>query len=335
MNSIRLHYIFNDNMRTINYIDNNNLKEQLNEIANYDYDNTCILLKLNRNILDINNLPIDLHNKIITVSFEKKIYKYLVNNNNNYELYSNQNTGDPYYKLLEYYITQFPYNNENDYNNIVNMSYKNFILNILSRNGALLTLINNEMKNNQDIVLTAVRQCGNALHYASENMKDNNVIVLEAIKHNEYVLSYRINQSPKFMLIFNSCEYSLRYASDRLKDNETIVLEAVKQNGSSLQYASIGMKNNSIIVLEAVKQNGLVLQYASNDKKDYGNIALAAVRQNGLALQYVSTYMKNTKRIVLAAIRQNRLSFQYASNDMQNNPEVLLQYQLLINILYI
>ena len=70
-----------------------------------------------------------------------------------------------------------------------------------------------ELKNDREFMLQAVKQDGNALLYASKELKNDREIVMEAVKQDGT---------------------ALQYASAELKGNREIVMEAVKQCGHAL-----------------------------------------------------------------------------------------------------
>jgi hypothetical protein len=109
----------------------------------------------------------------------------------------------------------------------------------------------------REMVLQAVKECGDLLQFASTELLDDREIVLEAVKQNGY---------------------ALQYASEAMRNDHEIVLEAVKQSGYALEYASAALQDDREIVLEAVKQNGRALEYASAALQDDHEIIEEATR---------------------------------------------------------
>ena len=105
-------------------------------------------------------------------------------------------------------------------------------------------LASEQLKNDREFMLEAVKLTGRALYYASEQLKNDREFILEAVKLNGYALAY---------------------ASEQFKNDREIVFEAVKQNGHALAYASEQLRNDREIVVEAVKQNGLALFMHQNN----------------------------------------------------------------------
>ena len=185
-----------------------------------------------------------------------------------------------------------------------------------------------ELKSNPEIIMEAVKQNGLALQYASEELKSNLEIVMEAIKQNYKALEYtsdEVKSNPEIMLEAVKQDYhALQYARGDLKSNFSFMLEAVKQDGLALIFASKELKSNPEIVMEAVKQNGLVLGFASEELKSNLEIIMEAVKQNGLALQYASDGLKSNPEIVMRAVKQNYYALIFASQELKNNPVVVM-----------
>jgi predicted methyltransferase len=99
-----------------------------------------------------------------------------------------------------------------------------------------------ELRNDKDIVLAAVKVEGFALQFASETLRNDKDVVLAAVK-----------EHPD----------AFQFASETLRNNKGVVIAAVKQNGFVLQFASETLRNDKDVVLAAVKEHGFALQFAS------------------------------------------------------------------------
>jgi len=132
---------------------------------------------------------------------------------------------------------------------------------------------NDKNQKEKEFVLDAVKQNGNMLQYASDDLRDDNDVVETALKENTSVLKYALKSSTKHIVSKNG--YALQYASDEYKNDKEVVLAAVKQYGYALKYASDELKNDKEVVLAAVKQNGYALQFASNELKNDKDVLAA------------------------------------------------------------
>jgi hypothetical protein len=182
---------------------------------------------------------------------------------------------------------------------------RNFVL-LCMKYGYAFENISENLRNDYEIVLEAIRNDGDNLMFASDNLKNNSEIVLEAIQN-------------KFK--------SICYASDDLKNNPDFILSALEQNSNNLcalYFILNTVKENSLIIshitnffqndkkiiLEIIKQDCSQLKYTKNDKI----LILETVKQNGLLLKDVSENFKNDDDIILEAINQNYLALRYVKN---------------------
>ncbi len=233
--------------------------------------------------------------------------------------------------------------------------FKKTLANV-NENGLALKNASDELKNNKEIVLAAVKQYCGALQYASDKLKADLEIVFTAIKNGWWTLKYasdEFNADKEILEIvvdivkhnhldleFDSkgllanreiVSFSvqqdwraLKYASDELKSDKEIILTAVQQDWRTLEYASKEFVNDQESMLATVSQNGLALKYASNELKNDKEVVLAAISQNGLALKYTNDELKNDKEVVVVAVSQNGLVLEYASDELKNDKEIVL-----------
>ncbi len=150
---------------------------------------------------------------------------------------------------------------------------RGFILASLESGNILgLQFISNELCDDYEIIMKAVKAAGIALNFASERLKNNKDIVLAAMR----------NQA-----------WSLKAASEELRSDPTIILEVIKSDVRNLQFASSKLKNDYRFILEVVKKQGAALNYASKDLTKNFEIILAALNQNLDAGQYISPKLKS------------------------------------------
>ena len=115
-----------------------------------------------------------------------------------------------------------------------------------------LSLLCAELRDDKQVVLTAIQQSAQSFEYASDNLKNDKEVVLAAVQKQKVLASSQ-----------------LKNASDNLKNDREIVLKALQSQGSALVYASNELKNDREIVLIALQQSqGYALEYASNELKN-------------------------------------------------------------------
>ena len=101
------------------------------------------------------------------------------------------------------------------------------MLEAVSRLGSTLWFAG-DLRANEHIVLTAVRQDGHALRFAAEHLKNHRSIVCAAVQQNGT---------------------SLWFASDSMKRNREVVIAAVQQNWRALKFAPPDLLRDQGVVL--------------------------------------------------------------------------------------
>lgn len=86
--------------------------------------------------------------------------------------------------------------------------------------------LNDDLRNDFDVMMEAVKKNGRNLRFASVELKANHEIVLEAVKNG----------------------MALDFASENLRANREIVLEAVKNSDYAIQYASLNLRSDPEIL---------------------------------------------------------------------------------------
>jgi Domain of unknown function (DUF4116) len=196
-------------------------------------------------------------------------------------------------KILNDYIVDVEYNESDAEYGIyeeyeLNKLFDNYWFSLIcvGIDGFLLESLNDQYRQDQNIVMTAVNQNGNALQYASNDLKNDKEIVMTAVQQDGY---------------------ALRYASNDLKNDKEIVMTAVQQDGYALQYVGNELRNDREIVLIAVEQNGECLGYVSDKLRSDKEIILMALRQNKYAVRHIANEMLKDEEIALEAMKTGLL----------------------------
>ena len=91
----------------------------------------------------------------------------------------------------------------------------------------IISLSNEKLKVDKEVILAAVKQNGYALEYADKKLKVDKEVVLAAIKQSSYALND---------------------ADEKLKADKKFILAAVKQDVSALDYVDDSLKNDPDIL---------------------------------------------------------------------------------------
>ncbi|MBX9597697.1 MAG: DUF4116 domain-containing protein [Burkholderiales bacterium] len=225
----------------------------------------------------------------------------------------------------------------------MDLKAKKEALDLVKKNGQALQTLNNELRNDREIVLAAINQYCYALRFASNQLKSDKDVVLSAINHNTLSLQYAseklLNDKQFISSVIKKDGMALQYASENLQDDKGLVLLALKNNGMFLQHVNKMLREDVEVISAALEQNNLAMKFVSYDKrieigvrkKYFGSytghnnktIVLDAVKKDGSLLQYASKTLQNDKQIILTAVKQNGLAIQYASEELRDDKEVV------------
>jgi hypothetical protein len=181
---------------------------------------------------------------------------------------------------------------------------KDFVLEVVARNGLALQYAAEYLKNDVDIAIEAILNNGFSYKYISEELKSKTYITRIAIKN-----------KPRIVAVLD----------DIHKENKELMICAVQQDPTQLKNVSDYLKNDFDMVYEAVSKQGMSLQHAADPIRNYDEIVLVAVENNGMALEFASNQLKNNPNIVLRAVRNNGKSYQFASDTLKNRVDIALE----------
>ena len=212
-------------------------------------------------------------------------------------------------------------------NKVVKISDKQTALKVVSDDYEQFQCCSEELKNDWDVVLAAVKKYGPNLEYASSDMQANEEIVKAAINENGEALKFASDElRAKKSIVLKAIQndgHALKYASDKLRSDRSVVFKAVKYDGRTLKYASNELRSMKGIVLKAVRNKGYALKYASDELRSMKSIVLKAIQNNGYALKYASDKLRADRSIVCKAVMNDGLTIKYASDELKNDLDVV------------
>ncbi|CAB9518010.1 unknown protein [Seminavis robusta] len=135
-------------------------------------------------------------------------------------------------------------------------------------------------REDRDIAIAALHNCGDALEFAPWEIKDDEEAVSIACRQNGR---------------------ALEYASFTLKDNKQLAMTACSNDGLALQFASPKLKSDKEVVLEACSKDGFALQYASVELRATKEIVVAAVESNPESLKFALAGLNQDKDCLIKA----------------------------------
>ncbi|MFN5642548.1 MAG: DUF4116 domain-containing protein [Sphingobacteriales bacterium] len=220
--------------------------------------NGNILLSIYSNLYD------DGYFKVIVLSDKTIIvYSFDKNNADGFDLYQYDAAKN---KLIKKYLIED----------------KSQILSIIEEKDCpmILSMANDELRNNKEIVLAALRRDPYCFRHAGEVIKNEKDIILAAL-----------SAYPDAFL----------YAAEELQNNKEFLLNCIKINPEVCEFISSTFQNDQEIIQYAVSCDGMSLQYASEELKNNREIVLTAITKNGMSIQYASLKLRDDIDIVSAA----------------------------------
>jgi len=208
---------------------------------------------------------------------------------------------------------------------------------ILSLDCVYLNSLSDDLKNDKDVVLKAVKRCRWDFEYVDDELKNDKSFVMEIVKINGNLLEY-VSKSLKddkdvVMEAVKHSDYALCYASERLRDDEDVVRESLKHAQTALLFANRRFRENYDIVMEAVKNYGFAIQYADDKFKDDKGIVLEAVKHvqncrfydaNSYVLNNVSDRLRDDEDIIKEALKyEKNHAMWYASEKLKDDENIV------------
>ncbi|KAG2383700.1 hypothetical protein C9374_004371 [Naegleria lovaniensis] len=160
---------------------------------------------------------------------------------------------------------------------IFDYSNKHVMLKVVQEFGFLLLYASNDLKRDRDIILNAM-------------LKDDQEIVIEAIKQDVRAIRYasqKLWSDKQFLLeaVKLGCKNCLRNAPKEYAKDKEFVLQAIRHNCFGIigdNYTCFDKE----IMLEAVKNNGYALRFAIAKFRQDPEVVLTALKYSGYAMNY-------------------------------------------------
>ncbi|MFZ2719188.1 MAG: DUF4116 domain-containing protein [Candidatus Absconditicoccaceae bacterium] len=202
-----------------------------------------------------------------------------------------------------------------------------------------------KFKNDKDVLMAAIENSNTSsksecpLEYASDKLKDDENIVLSAVKKNGYNIKYaseKLKDNKEMVLAaINENPHALEYVSDRLKDDENIVLQAIVSNGYAFKHASEKLKNNKNFILSIIEKTKTseIFTNIGNKLRDDKEIFLEFISRGGstfYVLNGIPIKLQNDRTIAMSIVEHpcffgpHKPSFHYLSDQFKNDKEIFL-----------
>lgn len=191
-----------------------------------------------------------------------------------------------------------------------NLYNRDVVLQAMKACGECFLEVSSIYKDDEEVVLAAINNTTTAiLEHVSDRLKNNTEIVTAAVQAwGESIMyaNHRFLDDATIMSIVlqHSCGY-YRHCSDRLKLDTAFTTAAIKSDPRVLSQCSHNYQDDEELVKSVVATDGLLLQYASERLKDNFNIVMAAIQQDADSFFMASRRLRNDERIIMTALRKN------------------------------
>merc|ERR1711990_682349 len=146
-----------------------------------------------------------------------------------------------------------------DFDLAVGISEEFTIENYIARNRAL------------DEALARVKKNPFAVRHLSEELKNDKDVALAAVKKHGCAVKYLIelkNDLDVALAAVTQDGHALRHLSEELRNKKDVALAAVKESGHALRHLSEELRDKKDVALAAVKRSGLAVAYLSEELKN-------------------------------------------------------------------
>lgn len=214
---------------------------------------------------------------------------------------------------------------------------REFVRNVLSRNGNFYEYISPELKKDRELILLTLSYDNldnnvlfNLFSNLDDKLKNDREILTLGLKRNVNVLYYTnesIKKDKKFMcFLINKLPanlFSSPYFDSSLKNDSAYILDLLKNNyffsvEKIFDHISDSLRRDREFMLKVVTINGQLLKYASNDLKSDKRLISIALKSWYLAIQYGDSSIRNDRDLVIQSLEtflKNISLTQYNMND--------------------
>jgi hypothetical protein len=196
------------------------------------------------------------------------------------------------------------------------------VLTAVKNDGGSIVFASLRLKNNKRVILTAVTNCGNVLKIIPDNLKDDENTLAAVTRDGaslEYVPESLMNIE-KARIAVSNYGLAVKFIPKHLIDKE-IALVAVKNTGRAIKFIPDFLKEDKDIVYAAVKQCGNAIEYVNDSFKDVelGLIAVSDEDSNsycGIPHKHLPNFLRDDEKIIFEAIKHNGFALYYVSNQI-------------------
>jgi hypothetical protein len=168
---------------------------------------------------------------------------------------------------------------------------RDFILKVVRwNNPRALRYASRALRNDREIVMLAVKDCGNLIEFASDELRNDREIIMAATDNVAFAHLFNGNAWPNSTIFY--------YASDQIRGDREFVLKIIKIDGKAFKYCSDVLKDDRHVALEAIKQYPKAIMYVSERLFFSREFVIEALSKNQMAISHIASTFQEDPEIV-------------------------------------
>jgi len=144
--------------------------------------------------------------------------------------------------------------------------------NILKIKPASITQISDELKDNNEVVIEAIKKNGLLLKYVSNRLKDDDGFVSLAIEQNANALmhaSERLQNDYDILKLTVKCDYRrFQYMPEIIKTSKKIIIYVIGKSADMIKYVDPTILNDKSFILELLSINVGIYEFLTAEQKN-------------------------------------------------------------------
>lgn len=201
---------------------------------------------------------------------------------------------------------------------------KEFVLDIVKRNGLTIIFAGDSLKNDPEILAMASKQLNN-----SETMTYRDIVLL-AVKEDGWILEYCdniLNKDKEIVLTAGkNWQYVFDYIDDELRKDKEVMLEAVKNWQAYEWWNLCPFVNDMEFMMHAVKYDETAVKYITDIawKSDRG-LVLAAINKSKDMLWEIDESLTSDADFMLEVIKSTTNEVYCCRENLRSNPDFIFE----------
>lgn len=201
---------------------------------------------------------------------------------------------------------------------------KKEIIKKLQKDGLCIRFLDFNKRDDFELVNIAVMQNGNALYYVSERLKNNKDIIMSAVKSRGNSIVYAAFQDKEIFreAILND-HTSYEFGKPEYKDEMEILLESMKISNSNMFQCSERLSNSIEVFKYALKLHNFSLDFCGREIINNKKCVTEAVKLDPNQFRYASYEIRSDKKFVEKLANScGEIVFVYASDKIKSDIKI-------------